>query len=100
MSDTDANSIKENIPYETKKEFAKEQLNQAIETFRWQINLLIQMTGGLMAADVAVAGIAFSAKNAGILPIGAVIPFILLVAFLRNYEKNEADCIYGREFGK
>jgi len=60
-------------------EFAKEQLHSAIETFREQLNLTVQIFATLITADIAIVGFAISQRIAGILLLGAILPLAIMM---------------------
>ena len=63
----------------TEMEFqiASLQLSQAIETFRSQFNLLIQILTVFVVADVTIIGYAVSNQIAGVLLVGALVPLVM-----------------------
>jgi hypothetical protein len=63
-------------------EFAKVEIEQAMETFRVFMSLMIQMITLLALADVTIVGYAVSTQISGILLIGALFP--VLVVFVLN----------------
>lgn len=79
MSSTKGQLRKSDVSAEMQFEFAKEQLNSAIETFREQLNLTVQIFATLITADVALVGFAISQKIAGILLLGAILPLAIMM---------------------
>jgi hypothetical protein len=67
------------------KDFVCLQFAQAIETFRAQFNLSIQIFTAFVIADVTVIGFAISSKISGIVLIAGLFPlFIIYVAYGAN----------------
>lgn len=60
-------------------EFIHLQLTQAIETFRMQFNLLVQILTVFVIADVSILGYAISIQSVGIIMIAAIIPLFMIV---------------------
>lgn len=60
-------------------EFVKVELEQALETFRTQLSLLVQIVTILVIADATVVGFAVSTQIAGILLIGPLFPIMIIV---------------------
>jgi hypothetical protein len=60
-------------------EFAKAQLQQAIETYRTQLSLLVQICTVFVVADATTVGYALQQKFAGVLWVGLVFPIAMLV---------------------
>jgi len=69
----DARAVEE-IP-----EFLKSQLQQAIETYRVQLTLLVQILIALTLANATVVGYALSTRLAGVLFVGSLFPALILV---------------------
>ena len=61
------------------KEFIRLQFQQAMETYRTQLNLLIQIATVLVVADATVVGYAISTQIAGVLFVGIIFPLSLLL---------------------
>jgi hypothetical protein len=61
-----------------KSEFARTQFDQAVETFRTQISLIIQIATVLVVANATVVGYAMSQRTSGILFVGILFPIIIL----------------------
>jgi hypothetical protein len=59
-------------------EFARLQYQQAIETYRTQLSMMIQSITVLVVADATVVGYAINAKAAGILLIGVIFPIAIM----------------------
>jgi hypothetical protein len=58
-------------------EFSKAQLQQAIETYRTQLTLMVQIQSVLVAGNATVIGLAISSKNAGVFLLGAFFPALI-----------------------
>lgn len=78
MINKDDQSQIPSLPSEPEVEFVRLQLEQALETYRTQFSLMIQVATVLVIADVTIVGYAISARIAGILLIGAIFPTIIL----------------------
>ena len=63
----------------TESGFVDLQLREALETFRSQFNLAIQILTAFVIADVTVIGFAVSAQIAGVILIGAIVPLIMMI---------------------
>lgn len=63
----------------TEDEFARLQYQQAIETYRTQLSLLVQIMTVLVLADATVAGYAITTQIASVWLIGALFPMIIRV---------------------
>jgi hypothetical protein len=63
---------------DTDKEFVRLQYQQAMETYRTQLNLLIQIATVLVVADATVVGYAISTQIAGVLFVGLIFPLALM----------------------
>ena len=82
-------------------EVKKVQLQQAVETCRAQLTLLVQILIALVIADVSVTGYAVNSRSSALLGIGAVLPLSMLfvgwtvsrltIPFLYTAVRLEAD---------
>lgn len=68
-------------------EFVGLQIEQAMETYRTQISLLIQIMIVLVIADVTVVGYSISTQISGILLIGSLFPIMILYAIYTIHRK-------------
>lgn len=66
-------------------EFAKLQFEQAVETFRTQFSLFIQITTLIGLADVTIIGYAISGQISGILLVGSLFPLAIIYVRKRVY---------------
>lgn len=69
-----------NKPTKDEMEFIRLELSQAIETFRSQFSLMIQIGTVFVIANVTLLGYGISSKSAGIFFVSALIPLVLLYA--------------------
>lgn len=60
-------------------EFARAQLQQAVETYRVQLSLLVQICTVFVVADAATVGYGLQQKFAGALWVGLVFPVAMLM---------------------
>jgi hypothetical protein len=67
-----------------KSKFLEIELQQSLETFRVQFNLLMQVSLGIIAANVAFLGYALQQRRASLLCIGAGFPLLLLAVLNRG----------------
>jgi hypothetical protein len=63
-------------------EFARLEFGQAIETFRTQFSLAIQILTVFVVADVTIIGYAISSQIAGIFIAGALIPLMMILVIV------------------
>lgn len=63
-------------------EFARLEFEQAIETFRTQFNLVIQILTVFVVSDVTIIGYAISSQIAGIFMVGALIPLMMIIVII------------------
>jgi hypothetical protein len=63
----------------TEAEFVRLQYQQAIETYRTQLSLLVQIITVLVLADATVAGYAITTQIASVWLIGPLFPIMILV---------------------
>jgi hypothetical protein len=59
--------------------FSQLQMTQAIETFRAQLSLLIQILTVLVISDVTILGFAFSSQISGVILVAAIVPLIMII---------------------
>lgn len=64
---------------ETQSEFARSQFEQAVETYRTQFSLLIQIATVLVVANATIVGYAMSKQTSGILFVGPLFPIVILL---------------------
>ena len=86
-------SPKTNLSSVDNTEFAHLELAQAIETFRIQFNLLIQILTIFVISDVTVIGYAISSQISGIFFVGAFIPLMMLLV-INGAEKYMMVVLY------
>jgi hypothetical protein len=67
-----------------KSKYVEIELQQSLETFRVQFNLLLQVSLGIIAANVAFLGYAVQQRRASLLCFGAVFPLLLLAILNRG----------------
>lgn len=77
-----ANNL-ENISEINKSEFIISQIEQALETFRAQNSLMLQIIIVLILANIYIIGYAINSRIAGFFIIGALFPIIILVIVYR-----------------
>lgn len=78
------NIVQNNLsPAISKSDFIKLQLDQAIDTFKTQLSLSVQIITILLIANVTVVGFAISNKIAGIFFLGFIFPCVLLFVLIR-----------------
>lgn len=63
----------------TQSEFSKLELQEAINTFRTGLSVLVQIVTVLVVANVSILGYAISYKMTGIIFLGALIPLLIIV---------------------
>src|SRR5689334_16371754 len=61
------------------------QLQQAVETFRFQMGLLVQVWGFLIAADAILVGYSLSQRKAVLLVAASVMPILMFLAVRAIY---------------
>ncbi|MCA9742236.1 hypothetical protein KC734_11890 [candidate division KSB1 bacterium] len=60
-------------------EFAKLELQEAINTFRTGLSVLVQIVTVLVVANVSIIGYALSNKMSGVIFLGTLIPLLIIV---------------------
>ncbi len=60
-------------------EFLRLQYQQALETYRAQLTLLVQIITVLVLADVTMVGFAINSATSGMIVVGAVFPVMILI---------------------
>lgn len=61
------------------KEFAKLELQEAINTFRTGLSVLVQIVTVMVVANVSIIGYALSNKISGVIFLGALIPLLIII---------------------
>jgi hypothetical protein len=64
---------------EKNSQFLRQQLDQAIQTYRSALTVLVQIMTVLIVANVTVWGYAINYKIAGMIFIGAVFPLLTVI---------------------
>jgi hypothetical protein len=73
----------------------REQLSQALETYRVQQNLLVQVASALIAADIIVLGYGFSQRSPVVIWLAALLPLVGMVAGQRVYRSSLSLAYFG-----
>jgi hypothetical protein len=77
----------------TFEDFERSQWQQAIETFRVQIQLLVQWCSIMMIADVTLVGYAITQRTGITIAVGAIFP-LTMVTMIRRFERHARPIIY------